>query len=244
MSSRKISTAVVKRYEIAVSDVTIEVSRKRIKNMHLRVDRCGNVTISAPLSMKEETIENFVLSKMDWIRKHIADAEEHPPSRTSGYETGDPFYVWGERYVLLVIRGKKNSLVLRGNEAILTIREGSTSSQREKIIREYYRKALIKETEILFPKWETITGLRASGWQTKYMRTKWGTCNITKKKIWLNVQLASRPIECLEYVILHELVHLKERKHDERFKRLMDLHMPSWRQVKASLNRQTIDRTE
>lgn len=137
--------------------------------------------------------------------------------------------------------GNKNSLALSGAKAILTVRKDSTPAQRENFVREWYRDLLKAEVARLLPKWEQITGLRPDGWQTKYMTTRWGTCNTTTRKLWLNLQLAKKTPECLEYIILHELIHLAEKNHNERFVSLMDKYMPMWREVKATLNGQTLD---
>ncbi len=120
--------------------------------------------------------------------------------------------------------------------AVLTLRGESTTEQRKKLVREWYREQLKKETAALLPKWEAITGLKATSWQTKYMTSRWGTCNTKTGKIWLNVQLAQKSPACLEYVIVHELVHLVERGHGQRFKALMDTYLPTWRETRAALN--------
>ena len=136
---------------------------------------------------------------------------------------------------------KKNSLVLEGNKAILSVRKESTAKQREKFVNEWYRSLLKTEVEKYLPKWEAITGLYCDSWQSKYMTTKWGTCNTSTRKIWLNLQLAKKPIECLEYVILHELAHLKVKNHGPDFVAILDLYMPYWRECKKMLNDSKLD---
>ena len=121
------------------------------------------------------------------------------------------------------------------------MREESTVKQRENYVREQYRILLKAEIERLLPKWERLTELYCDSWQTKYMLTRWGTCNTEKKKLWLNLQLAQKPIECLEYVILHELLHLKERTHNSDFISCMDLYMKDWRAVRKELNDLRLD---
>ena len=136
---------------------------------------------------------------------------------------------------------KGNSLLLNGAEAYLTVRKESTAKQRENWVNEWYRGLLKEQIERLLPKWEDITGLHPSNWQTKYMTTRWGTCNTNTGKIWLNLQLAKKPIDCLEYVILHELAHLKVRNHGEAFIAIMDEYMPYWRETRKKLNDSTLD---
>ena len=228
-----------------ISGIPIEVCKKNIKNMHLYVKPPdGHVTVSAPLSMSDMAIERFVRTKTSWIKKQIAKFNNQLRQSEREYVSGETFYVWGKQYYLQTEYGSKNSIVLSGDKAILTVRKESAAEQRENFTREWYRELLKVEIARLLPKWEKTTGLKASGWQTKYMTTRWGTCNTKTGKIWLNLQLARKTPECLEYVILHELVHLVEKKHDERFVALMDRYMPMWREVKTTLNGQTLDYME
>ena len=226
----------IKRVTLNISGITVEVTKKKIKNMHLYVKPPdGRVTVSAPRSMSRATIERFVLEKEAWIKKQVAKYENCPYGQRE-YVTGEWLCVWGQQYRLLVETGSKSSLVLTENAAILTAKSDSTAGQRERLVREWYRAQLKAEITRLLPLWEKNTGLIASGWQTKQMKTRWGTCNTTTRKIWLNVQLAEKSPDCLEYVILHELVHLAEKNHGEKFKALMDRYMPDWRSIKAKLN--------
>lgn len=228
-----------------ISGIPIEVYKKNIKNMHLYVKPPdGHVTVSAPLSMSDMAIERFVRTKTSWIKKQVAKFDNQSRQSEREYVSGEAFYVWGKQYYLQTEYGSKNSIVLSGDKAILTVRKESTAEQRENFTREWYRELLKVEIARLFPKWEKTTGLKASGWQTKYMTTRWGTCNTKTGKIWLNLQLAKKTPECLEYIILHELVHLVEKKHDEKFVALMDRYMPMWREVKTTLNGQTLDYME
>ena len=228
-----------------ISGIPIEVCKKNIKNMHLYVKPPkGSVTVSAPLSMSDEAIERFVRTKISWIKRQVSKFDNQLRQSEREYISGETLYVWGKQYYLKTEHGNKNSLVLSGDIAILTVRKESTAEQRESFIREWYRKSLKSEITRLLPKWEKVTGLKASGWQTKYMTTRWGTCNIKTGKIWLNLQLAKKTPECLEYIILHELVHLTEKNHNERFVSLMDSYMPMWREIKKTLNGQTLDYME
>jgi predicted metal-dependent hydrolase len=228
-----------------IAGIPIEVCKKEIKNMHLYVKPPnGNVMVSAPLTMSDEAIERFVRTKASWIKKQIAKFDNQPRQSEREYVSGETLYVWGKQYYLQTEFGNKNSLVLSGDKAVLTVRKESTAEQRENFVRQWYRELLKTEIARLLPKWEKTTGLKATGWQTKYMTTRWGTCNTKTGKIWLNLQLAKKKPECLEYVILHELVHLVEKTHNERFVSLMDKYMPMWREVKATLNGQTLDYME
>ena len=213
--------------------------------MHLYVKPPnGKVTVSAPNSMSDEAIERFVRTKASWIKKQISEFDNQRRQSVREYVSGETLYVWGKRYYLHTEYGNKNSLVLHTDKAILTVREKSTAEQRENYVRKWFRDILKTEIARVLPKYEKITGLQATDWQIKYMTTRWGTCNPKTGKIWLNLQLAKKTPECLEYVILHELIHLTEKNHSERFVSLMDKYMPMWREIKATLNEQVLDYME
>ena len=229
--------------QIQIADISVEIVKKEIKNMHLSVlPPDGKVRVSAPLAMPDEAITMFVRTKLGWIRKQQAKFEAQPRQSQREYVPGETLYVWGRQYFLQVAYSYKgNSLVLDGNQAILTVRKESTANQREAFVSEWYRGLLKAEVEKYLPKWEKITGLHCSSWQSKYMTTRWGTCNTNTRKIWLNLQLAKKPIECLEYVILHELAHLKVKNHGLEFIAILDQHMPQWRERKMLLNESKLD---
>jgi len=228
-----------------ISGISIDVSKKDIKNMHLYVKPPnGNVTISSPLSMSDEAIERFVRTKISWIKKQVSKFDNQLRQSEREYVSGETLYVWGKQYYVQTEYGNRNSLVLSGEKAVLTVRKESTAEQRENFVREWYRNLLKAEVARLLPKWEKITDLKAASWQTKYMTTRWGTCNTKTGKIWVNVQLAKKSSDCLAYIILHELVHLVERKHNDRFVSLMDKYMPMWREIKTTLNGQSLDYME
>lgn len=229
--------------QIVVSNISVEVIRKNIKNMHLSVlPPDGKVRVSAPTKLTDEAITMFVRAKLGWIKKQQEKFQQQPRQSERQYVSGETLYVWGKQYFLQVEYSYKgNALTLSGDRAILTVRKESSPKQRESFVNEWYRNLLKQEVAKYLPKWEKITGLYCSGWQSKYMTTKWGTCNPTSKKIWLNLQLAKKPIECLEYVILHELAHLKVHNHGPEFTSILDQYMPYWREHKRRLNDSTLD---
>lgn len=229
--------------QVIVSGIQIEVRKKKIKNLHLYVKPPdGKVFVSAPLDMSDEAIERFVRTKVSWIKKQVNKFEVQPRQSEREYVSGETLHVWGKQYFLQVDFGTgKNMLVLSGDKAILTVRKDSTAEQRDNFVKEWYRGLLKGEVARLLPKWEKITGLKCDDWQTKYMTTRWGTCNTVKRKIWFNLQLAKKTPESLEYIILHELLHLIEKNHNEHFVSLMDAYMPYWREVKRGLNGQILD---
>ena len=229
--------------QIVVSNISVEVIRKNIKNMHLSVlPPDGRVRVSAPTQLTDEAITMFVRRKLGWIKKQQEKFQQQPRQSERQYVSGETLYVWGKQYFLQVEYSYKgNVLTLSGDKAILTVRKESSPTQRESFVNEWYRNLLKQEVAKYLPKWEKTTGLYCSSWQSKYMTTKWGTCNPTSKKIWLNLQLAKKPIECLEYVILHELAHLKVHNHGPEFTAILDQYMPYWREHKRRLNDSTLD---
>lgn len=232
--------------QIEISGIHIEVQKKNIKNLHLVVaPPNGKVRVSAPMHLSDESISMFVRTKLGWIKKQRERFDLQLRQSKREYVSGETLYVFGQQYFLRVVYSYKgNSLLLDGNEAILTVRKESTTEQRETFVNEWYRAQLKQRIEIFLPKWESITGLHCDAWQTKNMTTRWGTCNTNTRKIWLNLQLAKKPIDCLEYVILHELLHLKVRNHSQEFVDLMDRYMPYWRETKKLLNDLILDYME
>lgn len=228
---------------IEVAGIPIIIQKKNIKNLHLYVKPPeGRVEVSAPLNMSEESISLFVRTKLGWIRKQQEKFNNQERQSAREYVSGETLYLWGEPYYLIVRQdGKRNSIIIEGREAIFYVKENSTVEQRRRWFNEWYRKQLKEQVKKYLPKWENITGLHPSDWQTKYMTTRWGTCNTKTGKIWINLQLAKKPLECLEYVILHELIHLKVKNHGPEFVELMDKYMPYWREIRKRLNDSKLD---
>ena len=229
--------------ELTISGISVEVQKKNIKHAHLYVKPPdGHVTVSAPLAMKDKAIELFVRANIAWLKTQIRRFQEQPRAGKRQYVSGETLYLWGKQYFLQFEPStRKNALVFEGNRAILRMRAASTIAQRERYMREQYREALKKEIRRLLPKWEQMTGLHAKEWRTKYMTTKWGICKAEAGRLWFNVQLAEKPLICLEFIILHELTHFVERRHDERFTAIMDKYMPNWREARKLLNSLKLD---
>jgi len=221
-----------------ISGIQVEVVRKKIKNMNLYVlPPDGRVRVSVPKFVSDKEISRFILTKIDWIRKNQKRIENRPCRLELKFETGELLYIFGKQYFLKVeYRNKHETLILEENMVILTVREGRTREQKEKIVNKWYAEMLEKEIRKYVPKWEERTNLYCEKWQIRNMKSRWGSCNTTKKKICINLQLVHHPIECLEYVILHELAHLKVNNHSKRFKDIMDTYMPNWRDTKKLLN--------
>ncbi len=229
--------------DLEIVGIPVKVIKKDIKNLHLYVKPPdGHVEVSVPQHMSDESITLFLRTRTGWIKKQQEIFREQPRQTEREYVSGETLYVWGKQYFLQVeYSNRKNALDFSGDRAILTVRKESTAKQRESYINAWYRERLKAEIEKRLPRWESLTGLYCSGWQTKYMTTNWGTCNTKTGKIWINLQLAKKPFECLDYVLLHELAHLRVKDHGPAFIAILDEYMPNWRDVRKKLNDSTLD---
>jgi hypothetical protein len=227
-----------------VAGIPVEVHRKKIKHLHLYVKPpSGHALATAPARMTDAAILAFLETKADWLTKHVAKFTGRPAAAPAEYADGETLWVWGVPYALQTVPGSRYALTLSGTEALFTVRPGSTKEQRAKFVIAWYRGLLTAEIARRLPAWELTTGLHAAAWQTRDMKTRWGTCNTKTKKLWFSVQLAKKPPACLDYVLLHELLHLLERGHNARFYGLLDRYMLGWREVRAGLNGNHVSNT-
>jgi len=226
-------------HQIIVSNITIDVVRKDIKNLHLAVyPPSGRVRIATPLRLDDEAVRLFAISKLPWIKKQRSKFENQARETEREYVSGESHYFEGHRYLLNVIYHTSAPRVeIRNKKYIdLYVRTGSTTEQRERVMTRWYRQRLKDRVPALIEKWQKIISVEVGDWEVKQMKTRWGTCKVEAKRIWLNLELAKKPAPCLEYIIVHELVHLLERQHSERFIALMDKFMPQWRIYQDELN--------
>jgi predicted metal-dependent hydrolase len=233
--------------QITISDIKIDVVRKNIKNIHLAVyPPTGRVRIAVPLHIKEENIRLFAISKLGWIKRNQLKFEEQERITPREYKQHESHYFKGRRYLLNIVETeKKPKVVLKSKKYIeLHIKPNTPTQKRHEMLTEWYRSELKKCIPPLIEKWEKILHVKVNQWQIKQMKTKWGSCNIEKKRIWLNLELAKKPVHCLEYVIVHEMVHLLEKYHNKRFYSLMDKYLPNWKLLKNELNRLPVSHAE
>jgi len=225
--------------KIELGNITIDVEHKDIKNIHLSVyPPNGKVKISAPTRMDLDTIRVYAISKLQWIKKKQEQFKKQERETPREYLTKESHYFLGKRYLLKVIeRDASPEVELTHNEICLFVRPLTIVHKRQEIIEEWYRTELKKIVPDLIAKWEKVVGVSVNEFGIKKMRTKWGTCNPEAIRIWLNLELAKKPMECIEYIIVHELVHLLERTHNARFIGYMDEFMPKWRFYRDELNR-------
>lgn len=225
--------------KIDLGEFDAEVIRKSIKNVHLSVyPPDGRVRISAPLHMELDTIRVFAISKLAWIksqqRKMLAQERETPRE----YLDRESHYVWGKRYLLQVVeKDAAPGMELRHSKLVLQVRLGTSEERRQEILDAWYRDQIKAVMPKLLGKWEPLMGVKAGRVFVQQMKTKWGSCNPASRNIRLNTDLAKKPPECLEYIVVHELAHLIEPTHNARFVALMDLFLPQWKHIKDELNR-------
>lgn len=229
-------------HQLTVSDITIDVVRKDIKNLHLGVyPPLGGVRIAAPLHVKEQAIRLFAISKIAWIKKHQRHFEKQERQPAREYVSGESHYFNGKRYLLNVIHDKGHSKVeVRHTHLDLYVKEHHTQKQRANVLNGFYRSYLKEIVPAIIAKNEQVMGVKLTDWRIKQMKTKWGSCHIEQKRIWLNLELAKKSRQSIEYIIVHEMVHLLERHHNERFIAYMNNFMPQWRYYKEELNRHTL----
>ena len=231
-------------YQITLCEVIIDVVRKDIKNINLAVyPPNGRVRISTPLKLDDEQVRLFAISKLSWIKKQQEKLQNQPRQTPREYVSGETHYFQGQPYRLNVIYQQLPPKVIIRNKSFLDlyVKQGSYQQQRENILIHWYRQELKKIVPPLIEKWQPIIGVEIEEWRIKKMKTKWGTCNIKAKRIWLNLELIKKPTHCLEYVIVHELVHLLERYHNDRFYNYLTQFMPNWRFYQQELNQGFLD---
>ncbi|MBW8354062.1 MAG: M48 family metallopeptidase [Pseudomonas sp.] len=223
---------------IELGDISISVTRKDIKHVHLSVHPPeGRVTLVAPTNTRLDVARAYAISRLGWIReqqsKLAAQAREAPRQ----FVERESHYVWGRRYLMVVIqRDAKPSVVLDHKRITLTVRPGSDAHKRADVIHEWQKRQLHALVPVLIKKWERKLKVKVAGYYLQRMKTKWGSCNHQAGNIRLNTELVKKPKDLLEYVIVHEMVHLLEPTHNERFISILGEYFPTWREARAELN--------
>lgn len=226
--------------QITVSNITVDVVRKDIKNMHLAVyPPTGRVRIAAPVRMSDDAIRLFAISKLGWIKRNQRkfESQERVPPRE--YKERESHYFQGHRYLLRIKETDGAGYVdLTGKTYLdLYVRKNASFENKQRVINEWHRTELKNMLPDMIEDWENKIGVKVEACTIKQMKTKWGSCNIEKKRILLNLELAKKPIRCLEYILVHEMIHLLERNHNDRFRNCMDKFLPNWKQIKDELNK-------
>ena len=225
--------------QIVVNGLVVQIVRKAIKNLHLGVyPPNGRVRVAAPLAVTDNAVRLAVIGKLGWIKRQQARFEAQPRESAREMVSGESHYFLGRRYRLrLIYSAGTPTVLLRGHTRMeVRVRPGTPPEQRERLLNQWYRGQLRKLVPPLLEKWQPALGVIAVEWGIKKMKTKWGACNPQARRIWLNLELVKKPAQCLEYIAVHELAHLLERHHNDRFIAIMDRHLPQWRSIRQELN--------
>ncbi|HRH98453.1 MAG TPA: SprT family zinc-dependent metalloprotease [Prosthecobacter sp.] len=224
--------------ELQLGEVAVDVVQKDIKNLHLSVHPpTGRVTISAPTRMKLDAIRVFAITKLGWIKQQQAKQRAQMRETPRDYVERESHYLWGRRYLMSVLEEEGPTCVeVSGNRIKLHVRPGTLPAKRHAIMDQWYRSELKQALVPLLTKWEKIIGVKAAKVFVQRMKTKWGSCNHRSGTVRFNTDLAKKPPECLEYLVVHELVHLLEHTHNARFVSLMDHYLSKWRTHQQALN--------
>jgi predicted metal-dependent hydrolase len=232
---------------LQLGSITTLIVRKQVKNLHLSVlPPMGKVRVTAPEGMKDDAIRTLLATRLPWIKKQQENFKSQSRQTKRKYVSGESHYYFGQRYRLEVIYKEAPAAVyLKGkSKIVLQVRPNSTMQKRGEVIMEWYRKELFPVAEKFMDKWQKELKLKVKAWKIQRMKTRWGTCNNKTGRILLNLELAKKPQNCLEYVIVHELLHLIEKKHNEKFVSMMAKHIPKWRSIKEELNRSALSYEE
>ncbi|MGD0496877.1 MAG: SprT family zinc-dependent metalloprotease [Bryobacteraceae bacterium] len=224
---------------IELGDISVDVLKKNIKNVHLSVyPPTGAVRISAPLRMSLDTIRVFAVSKLGWIRRQRKKVQEQEREPRREYLNRESHYVWGRRYLLKVIeRDAAPGIELKHSQLALQVRPGAGDEKKQAVLEDWYRAQVREAAPPLIARWEPLIGVKVERVFVQRMKTKWGSCSPGAASIRLNTDLARKPRECLEYIVVHEMAHLLEPTHSARFTVLMDRFMPKWQHYREVLNR-------
>lgn len=227
---------------LKIGSIDIEIHRKDVKNLNITVHPpLGDVRVSAPLNMSETSVRMAVIGRLAWIKKQQADFKEQRRQSKREMISGESHYLWGKHYRLNVIeRHGKHVIKKHGHWLDLYVSPNSTVENRRKVIEEFYRSELKIALDELLVEWQKRLQVKMNAYGIRKMKTKWGSCNTDAARTLFNLELAKKPYECLEYIVVHELVHLLVRTHNDEFKTLMDLHVPDWKQRKALLKDQPL----
>jgi len=228
-----------KKVEIRVSGLAVQIVRKDIKNLHLGVyPPNGRIRVAAPLALTDDAVRLAVISRLGWIKRQRAKFEVQPRQSKREMVTGESHYFLGQRYRLRVVNHDGGARVAIRNKSIIELHmtQQTTVNQRERLLQRWYRQQLKALIPPLLGKWQDKLGVQVADWGVKKMKTKWGSCNIGSHRVWFNLELAKKPVQCLEYIVVHELTHLLERYHSDRFVAFMEKHLPTWRVWRDMLN--------
>ena len=227
----------MKKY-VYIKDITVEIiKRKTQKNIYIKISDKGEVRVSSPLFVSDLYIKELILKKYDELKIYLEEKSVKKNKIIENtYITGNKQYIFGKEYFLIVRYNKYQSVVTLGDKIIINVSDVDDNEKKEKLINKFYKELLQEKIKEISIKYEDIMSLKASQYRIKNMKTRWGTCNINKKRIWINLQLVQKDIDCLEYIIVHELTHLVEKNHNKRFYNIVEKYCPNYKQIQRKLN--------
>jgi predicted metal-dependent hydrolase len=228
--------------QIEIAGISILLLQKRIKNLHLRIlPMTGEVRVSAPIRLSLKYIKKFIEQRVDWINDKQVEIKNRKIAKPPKFISNEIHNFFGESFELQLHENAASNKVEEDASILkMFLKNSSTTQQREKILDDFYRKNLLKKIPDLITKYEKKMNVKVAEFRIKKMKTRWGTCNIKERRIWLSLELAKKPLECLEFIVVHEMVHFFERKHGKKFYDLMNNFLPEWKKSDAILkNKQT-----
>lgn len=224
--------------KLHLGDIEIDVIQKDIKNVHLSVHPPhGRVRVAAPSRMKLDNVRLYAISKLDWIKSQQRQLREQKRETEREYLERESHYVWGKRYLLKIVEHDAPPLIeIKKGFLVMRLRPATRHEKREQLLDGWYREQVKAKTELLVKQWQPILNVGVNGVFVRRMKTRWGSCNTIARTVRVNSELGKKECDCLEYIVIHEMIHLLERSHNDRFRRLMDQYYPDWRRVREQLN--------
>ena len=221
---------------LEIRGIPVAIVHKDIKNLHVGVyPPDGRVRIAAPLRLSDEAIRLAVISRLGWISRQQLKFERQDRQTQREIVTGESHFLWGRRYRLDVVESSVPQVEVLNNRTLqVCVRQGTNTGERRAVLSKWYRRQLREQISSVVEKWEPRVGVRMSKFGIRKMKTRWGSCNARSRQIWVNLELVKKPPICVEYIVVHEMVHLLEPHHGDRFQAYMDELMPPWRHIGMS----------
>ena len=233
--------------DLKVAEIDVEIVRKEIKNIHFGVyPPNGRVRVAVPMNVDDEAVRIAVISKLSWIRKQISSFQNQERQSRREYVPRESHFYLGKRYLLSLdeVKGKQGVTIHKSKGMILSVRPGCTAERREKILTEWYRKELKKIVSAHIEKWEPVLRVTVNAFGVRKMKTRWGSCNPKTGRILINLEMIKKPEHCIDYIVLHEMAHLIEKRHNDRFREILTQHMPRWQIYRDELNESPLGHDE
>lgn len=221
-----------------VDDLSVVLQYKDVQNISIKIDKDGRILVGLPYYGAKARALTFVREKADWLRKHLASrAEQELPIPDNGFD-GTNIWLWGKHYTAIFAKATgEEQVLLRDKELLFTYKGALTERKKQQLVERFYWRCLQEMLEKSLERWQGILGLYANSWKMQRLKSKWGRCNVATKELLFNVSLVHRPLSCLEYVVLHELAHLYEASHNQRFKSFLSRYMPDWKVQRDLVNK-------